>query len=77
MDLLEGIPVSPETVPHGVSLYLWASKHGYPPDFLDYPAGVVDEVMHCERVAPSIEGDIAERRRREAENAKKARGETA
>lgn len=59
--------MSPERLTCGIKLYLWIERHGPPPDFLRYPARVVDEVMHLQSIAEEMWEDIRESDRRVAE----------
>ncbi len=59
---------------YSLKMFLWIEQNGVPADFLDYPAGVVDEVMHLQQVAPEIASDVEASNKRMEEWQKKAAG---
>lgn len=49
---------------YSVELWVWSERGALPPDFLDYPAPVVDEVRYLQSLANEVREDVARRNKK-------------
>ena len=52
-------------MPLSIRLWRWKCDGHLPPDFLEYPAQIVDEVEFLDSIAPSVRDEIESRRKKE------------